>query len=147
MPRKAPAATEAADERFSRGLPATEEFLRVWRETAPRRRLGRTLEALRRNAELTQAELARRMGKDQAFVARMESGRGDMPKAENVALFALHCGFATAYAFVDVTREGEVKLHELQPIGQSEEVVAALESVHDVRLVADDDSATLEYRR
>jgi transcriptional regulator with XRE-family HTH domain len=121
---------------FSRGLPLTPEFEEAWERTAARREIGRKLEQMRRNANLTQAELASRMGKNQAFVARMESGRGDMPKAENVALFAHHCGFATAYAFIDVSEGEPLTLHELQPIRQSEVVTATLETLHDVVLPA-----------
>lgn len=125
---------EQAEATFSKGLPVTEEFERAWRKSLARREVGRRLERMRRAANLTQSELAERMGKNQAFVARMESGRGDMPKAENIALFAAHCGFATAYAFVELEPGSAVRLHELQAIDQNEEVTAKLEAVHDVEL-------------
>jgi transcriptional regulator with XRE-family HTH domain len=118
---------------FSEGLPQTDEFMEAWRKSAERREIGRRLEKMRRDAGITQVELANKMGKDQAFVARMESGRGNMPKAENVSLFATHCGFFTAYAFVEPTK-GQLMLHELQPIGQSKDVNAELEEIHDVYL-------------
>jgi transcriptional regulator with XRE-family HTH domain len=124
---------EQTDTSFSKGLPVTEEFKQAWRKSLARREVGRRLERMRRAAGLTQSQLAERMGKDQAYVARMESGRGDMPKAENIALFASRCGFATAYAFVELESGGPV-LHELQPIDQSDEVAAQLETVHDVSL-------------
>lgn len=122
-------------ERFSRGLPRTPEFDAVWQRQAARRSLGRRLEQIRRAAGLNQTELAERMGKDQAFVARMESGRGDMPKAENVALFAKHCGYVTAYAFVERGEDDGLTLHELEPIGASVDVAAELAKVHDVTLL------------
>lgn len=121
---------------FSRGLPITPEFEEAWQRSAARREIGRKLEQMRRDANLTQTKLAALMGKDQAFVARMESGRGDMPKAENVALFAHHCGFATAYAFIHVAEGEPLKLHELQPIQQSQDVSETLETLHDVVLPA-----------
>jgi len=125
---------KATEEEFSRGLPVTNEFLKEWRRTAERREIGRKLEEMRRNADLTQHRLAELMGKDQAFVARMESGRGNMPKSENIALFADACGFATAYAFVEIAQDDGLTLHELQPIGQSPEVATEMEAVHDVAL-------------
>jgi transcriptional regulator with XRE-family HTH domain len=125
----------APNERLSAGLPATEAFLEVWHASEARRHLGRKLERMRRNAGLTQAELARRMGKNQAFVARMESGRGDMPKAESIALFATQCGYATAYAFVEPSGDDAgLTLHDLQPIGQSAAIAARLEAVRDIDL-------------
>lgn len=134
MAKRTPARRRPPEEHFSRGLPVTDEFLEVWRKNAARREIGRKLERMRRDANLTQAELAARMGKDQAFVARMESGRGDMPKAENIALFADRCGFATAYAFVALAPDDGMTLHELQPICQDEEAASKLQAVHDVRL-------------
>ena len=134
MVRKTRAHEEPTEERFSRGLPVSEEFKQAWRKSAARRELGRKLEGMRRRAQLTQAQLAERMDKDQAFVARMESGRGDIPKAENIALFAAQCGFATAYAFVEQAPDNALTLRDLQPIGQSAEIAAELEAVHDVKL-------------
>jgi transcriptional regulator with XRE-family HTH domain len=128
----APANTEVP---FSRGLERTPEFDQAWTESRERREVGRALDRMRRDAEHTQAELAQLMGKDQAFISRMESGRGPMPKAQHIALWARHCGFMTAYAFV--AKEGNddgLLLHELMPIAQEEDEAAELESVRDVVL-------------
>lgn len=128
---------EIADERpdrtvFSDGLPITDEFRAAWLKAAERRELGRTLEKMRREKGYTQAELAARMQKDQAFVARMESGRGNMPKAENIALYARSCGYETAYAFV-ASSDDKLTLHELQPIGASR-LADALDTLRDLEL-------------
>jgi transcriptional regulator with XRE-family HTH domain len=128
----------AAETAFAEGLPKSDEFLREWERTAERRQLGRMLEQMRRDKGYTQKELAGLMGKDQAFVARMESGQGDMPKAENIALYAEHCGFATAYAFVEQSDRG-LTLHEMQPIGRSR-IAGNLEQVHDIELSIRDDN-------
>lgn len=134
MTSKTAAPESRAGETFSQGLPVTAEFEKAWRDSAERREMGRTLERMRRGANLTQARLAELMGKDQAFVARMESGRGPMPKADSIALYATKCGFATAYAFVERVSGKKLALRELQPIAQDEEIAADLESVHDVAL-------------
>ena len=136
MTRKHDTSPKSDANRFSEGLPVTEEFMDVWRQTEERREIGRRLEKMRRDAELTQVALAERMGKDQAFVARMESGRGDMPKAKNIALYAAECGYATAIAFVKA-HDNDLTLHGLQSIGQSENVHDQLEKVHDVALPLD----------
>ena len=120
---------------FSQGVALTPAFRRAWDEGRERRAIGRALERMRRRADLTQVDLAKRMQKDQAFVSRMESGRGPMPKARHIALYAEHCGFMTAYAFV--AREDDddgLLLHELRPIAQVEENAVKLETVRDVAL-------------
>lgn len=130
--RLAPASAEVP---FSRGLERTPEFDRAWAATKERREIGRTLECMRRESDHTQAELAAKMGKDQAFISRMESGRGPMPKANHIALWARHCGFMTAYAFVAKEGGGDgLLLHELRPIAQDEDEAAELETVRDVVL-------------
>ncbi|MGI9333985.1 MAG: helix-turn-helix domain-containing protein [Gammaproteobacteria bacterium] len=122
---------------FSKGLTATPEFQRAWRDGQERRAIGRALERMRREAELTQMELAKKMDKDQAFVSRMESGRGPMPKAQHIALYAEQCGFMTAYAFLARQHNDDgLTLHELRPIAQDEESAAELEAVRNVPLYA-----------
>lgn len=121
---------------FSEGLVRTPEFDQAWAESQERRRVGRLLERMRRDADETQASLAAKMGKDQAFISRMESGRGPMPKAQHIALWADHCGYMTAYAFVakDEANSDSLRLHELMPIAQGEREAATLKAVHDVVL-------------
>jgi transcriptional regulator with XRE-family HTH domain len=122
---------------FSEGMVRTPEFDQAWVESQERRMVGRLLERMRRDANETQASLAAKMGKDQAFISRMESGRGPMPKAQHIALWARHCGYMTAYAFV-AKDEGDdhdsLRLHELMPIAQGESETVTLQAVHDVAL-------------
>ncbi|GHJ10514.1 hypothetical protein TPA0907_48810 [Micromonospora humidisoli] len=53
-------------------------------EEAPLADLGRTVRALRREADLSQRELARRSGVPQATIARIESGRATDPRFHTV---------------------------------------------------------------
>ncbi|MFJ8686425.1 GNAT family N-acetyltransferase [Micromonospora wenchangensis] len=53
-------------------------------EDAPLVDLGRTVRALRREADLSQRELARRSGVPQATIARIESGRATDPRFHTV---------------------------------------------------------------
>lgn len=108
----------------------TPEFAKRWAETANRRALSRALILLRRHAEKTQKELADAMGKDQAFVSRMESATAPWPKAEYIALYAQHCGYLTGYAFVDADREtGHVTLHDMTAITRGKYAVEVMEAV------------------
>ena len=136
-------------EELSDGLPKSPEFEKRWRETKERRDLAWSLVKMRRAVGLTQNELAKRMGKDQAFVSRMESATGSMPKAQHIALYAKHCGYMTAYAFVEMPKDYDVTLHELRSIGQSLPEMALLNAIRDVPienvLVADEkDQAALD---
>ena len=132
---KAMSGPAGIDAPFSRGLKRTPEFDRAWAAARERREVGRMLERMRRSSEQTQAALAEKMGKDQAFISRMESGRGPMPKAQHIALWAKHCGFMTAYAFVrrDNGDDG-LRIDELMPIAQDEDESAELVTLRGVVL-------------
>lgn len=67
----------------------------------PRRHLAMGLVGLRRHARLTQKELAVEMDCEQAFISRLESTAGPMPKQETIARYASACGFASSYVFID----------------------------------------------
>ena len=111
---------------FSKNLPLTPEFEARWHETAERRELARSLIGMRRAKGLTQKELAQLMGKDQAFVSRMESATAPLPKAQHIALYARHCGYKTAYAFLEESQDSDVTLQALCAIGQDPAETARL---------------------
>lgn len=46
------------------------------------RKIGSCLQAVRREANLTQAELARRVGKPQSYVSKIEIGERNLPISE-----------------------------------------------------------------
>ena len=58
-----------------------------------------------------------------------------MPKAQHIALWAKHCGFMTAYAFVrqDNGDDG-LRIDELMPIAQDEDESAELVTLRGVVL-------------
>ena len=90
----------SAPEGLSEGLDLTPELRTLWEETREKRELARQLVRMRSSAGLSQKELADRMGKDQAYVSRMESATHPMPKGQSIALYARSCGYVTAYAFL-----------------------------------------------
>ena len=65
----------------------------------PRIRLAIALTSLRRAAGLTQTQLAAKMGKDQAFVSKMESGSGPTPDTKSIAAFAYACNSGIGLVF------------------------------------------------
>ena len=67
------------------------KFRAEYERIAPDMELAFTLSEARRNAGLTQAELALRMGTSQAAVARIESGRG-APKWSTIERYARAVG-------------------------------------------------------
>ena len=81
---------------FRRESPALDRRLR---DSEPRRDLALALVGLRRNAGLTQSELAAAMGRDQAFVSRMESALGAFQSAASIESYAQACNAAVAYVF------------------------------------------------
>ena len=61
--------------------------------------LAIALTILRRNAGLTQKQLAAKMGRDQSFVSKMESGSGPEPDRKSIADFAQACNAGIGYIF------------------------------------------------
>lgn len=63
-----------------------------------------SLKEMRRQAKLTQAQLAEKLGVSQGWISQIESGLPDhAPSLETVARFALACGFVAQVSF---TSEG-----------------------------------------
>lgn len=119
-------------EEFSEGLRRSPEFEQRWRETKERRDLSWSLVQMRRSAGLTQNQLAKAMGKDQAFVSRMESATGPMPKAQHIALYAKNCGYMTAYAFLEAPKSDVINLHQLRAVGQNSSEMTLLNNIRDI---------------
>ena len=108
-------------EDLRRDSPALDRRLR---ESEPRRALALALVGLRRNAGLTQSELAAAMGRDQAFVSRMESPVGAVPSASSIEAYAQACRAAVAYVFAT---EGEnAPTLVTVPLGRESEAEAEL---------------------
>ncbi len=130
-----------AQQAFSEGLELTPELRALWETTREKRELARQLVRMRGSVGLSQKELADRMGKDQAYVSRMESATHPMPKGQSIALYARSCGYVTAYAFLrpeDGPGDGDaperLMLHGMMPIGQDRACGDALARVEDVAI-------------
>lgn len=87
--------------------PLSPEAKADWAATAERRALARWLADGRLAAGLTQAELGRRIGRAQSFVARMESATGPWPRHEHLAAFAAACGRRLVLRMEPEPSEGE----------------------------------------
>ena len=73
-------------------LAGVPELQREWERTAPGRAVAAALAELRRGWGLSQSEVARAAGWDQAFVSRLEAGRGSTPTLETIARYVRICG-------------------------------------------------------
>lgn len=69
------------------------------RESEVRRKLALLLVEIRRGAGLTQKEVAAAMGRDQAFISRMESTVGPFPNPKSIEGYAHACNAAAGYVF------------------------------------------------
>lgn len=67
------------------------------RENTHRANLAMALARIRRVANLTQQAVAKAIGKDQAFVSRMESVTGPEPTADSIDAYVHACGGEVAY--------------------------------------------------
>ncbi len=65
---------------------------RVWDETEPRRKIIMMLIGLRRNAGLSQSDIAARTGWDKGYVSRLEGARGGIPDFSTLNRYAEVCG-------------------------------------------------------
>ena len=63
----------------------------LWDASAAKRRVAGMLARIRKEAGLTQKEVAERTGWDKGFVSRLEGAAGGVPDAETVARFAQAC--------------------------------------------------------
>lgn len=70
--------------------------------------LAEALIGARARAELTQAQLAKRMGTTQAVIARLESGR-QLPSTRTLERFAKATGHKLRVSFVPVDEAGKKK--------------------------------------
>lgn len=72
-----------------------------------------SLKDMRRQAKLTQAQLAEKLGVSQGWISQIESGLPDhAPSLETVARFALACGFVAQMSF---TPEGSAGASAHEP--------------------------------
>ncbi|TQE99085.1 MAG: helix-turn-helix transcriptional regulator [Spiribacter salinus] len=75
------------------------ELDRQIRETERRRALATALVGIRRRAGKTRREVAEAVGRDQAFISRLESTAGTFPSAKSIDDYARACGAMAGYVF------------------------------------------------
>ena len=98
------------------------------RESGGRRDLALTLARIRGEAGLTQRELADAMGRDQAFVSRMESTAGPFPSSASINAYVHACGAMAGYVFV---MPGDGLPHVVTvSLGEAGEAEAIEQAVH-----------------
>ncbi|MBS0380674.1 MAG: helix-turn-helix transcriptional regulator [Proteobacteria bacterium] len=78
------------------------EYRRLWEATAPKRAIALALVRLRKQAQLTQSDVAQRAGWNKAFVSRLEGAGGSIPDTTTLARYAEACGRSVGLVFLDV---------------------------------------------
>lgn len=75
-----------------------------WGQTELRRELASALIRLRKDAGLTQTQVAETAGWDQSYVSKLESALGPWPTHTNLERFSAACGADVALVFVSDER-------------------------------------------
>lgn len=75
------------------------------RRNAPRWHLAKQLLASRREAGLSQMQLAQATGMDQAQISRMESVTGPSPDTDSIHRYLAGCGFVFGYVWGKADRD------------------------------------------
>lgn len=78
------------------------EFRKLWEASAPKRAIAIALVRMRKQAKMTQSELAERANWDKAFVSRLEGATGPMPDTATLARYAKACEHAVGVVFASV---------------------------------------------
>lgn len=78
------------------------EFRRPREASAPKRGIAIALVRMRKQAGLTQSDLAKKVGWDKAFVSRLEGALGPIPETATLTRYAAACGRAVGLVFASV---------------------------------------------
>lgn len=104
------------------------ELDRRIRESGPRRELAMALVAIRRQAGRTQKEVAAAMGRDQAYVSRMESTLGPSPGQAAIDAYAHACNATAGYVFALGAGTADEQLMTV-PLGNPAEAAALKKAI------------------
>jgi transcriptional regulator with XRE-family HTH domain len=78
------------------------KYRRLWEASAPKRAIAIALVRMRKQAGLTQSDVAQRAKWDKAFVSRLEGAGGAVPDTNTLARYAEACGRSVGLVFLDV---------------------------------------------
>jgi transcriptional regulator with XRE-family HTH domain len=81
------------------------EYRRLWEASAPKRAIAIALVRMRKQAGLTQTDLAQKAGWDKAFVSRLEGAGEAVPDTNTLARYAEACGRAVGLVFANVEED------------------------------------------
>ena len=83
-------------------LESDPEFRKLWDASAAKRAIAIALVRMRKEAKLTQSELAESANWDKAFVSRLERATGPTPDTTTLARYAKACKHAVGVVFASV---------------------------------------------
>jgi transcriptional regulator with XRE-family HTH domain len=75
------------------------EFRQLWEASASKRAIAIALVRARKQAGLTQSDLAKKAGWDKAFVSRLEGAAGPVPDTATLMRYATACDRAVGLVF------------------------------------------------
>ena len=78
------------------------EYRRLWEASAPKRAIAIALVRMRKQARMTQSDVAQHAKWDKAFVSRLEGAAGPVPDTATLARYAEACGRSVGLVFLDV---------------------------------------------
>lgn len=84
-----------------------------WTATDAKREIALMLSGVRKQAGLSQRQIAERTGWDKSFVSRLEGASGGMPDTETIARYAAACGATVGMVIARQTRD---HLHVMQAV-------------------------------
>jgi transcriptional regulator with XRE-family HTH domain len=94
--------SDSLDELREARLRSDPEFRKLWEASAAKRAISIALVRMRKQANLTQLELAQRANWDKAFVSRLEGAAGPIPDTATLARYAKACEHAVGVVFASV---------------------------------------------
>jgi len=107
QPKEAQAASttpqsDSFDDLQKQWLQDDPEYRRLWEASAPKRAIAIALVRMRKQAGLTQADVAQNAQWDKAFVSRLEGAGGAIPDTNTLARYAKACSRSVGLVFLDV---------------------------------------------
>jgi len=106
--RQTPKLANRVHELMQKQLAERPALAKAWDESKSRRDLSAALGRLRRQAKLTQEEVARAAGWDQSFVSKLESATGPWPTQATLQKFAEACQGGVGLVFYRESKKGVI---------------------------------------
>jgi transcriptional regulator with XRE-family HTH domain len=119
---------ETLDEVRRQAFEARPSLRRLWDANHSRRSIVLALVRLRKQANLTQKELAEKAGWDTGYVSRLESASGGIPDLGTITRYATACDRSVGLMFGTVSPAG-IHIEDAVTLSSSQPVSAGFEQM------------------